>query len=103
MSAGSVTGVYYIISRSIHDPGKARGKIITLTTLIGLGDTTVSDITTALVPNMTGFEDAVIASIAKREKADYIITRNEKDFQNSPVPAISPVRFLRQFTKKEAL
>jgi predicted nucleic acid-binding protein len=99
MSAGAVTDVYYIISRNIHDPGKAREKIIALTTLISLCDTTAGDIRTALTLNMADFEDAVIASIAKREKADYIAIRNEKDFQNSPVPAINPARFLRRFTK----
>jgi predicted nucleic acid-binding protein len=103
MSAGAVADVYYIISRNIHDPGKAREKIITLVALIGLCDTTAGDIRAALALNMADFEDAVIASIAKREKADYIVTRNERDFQNSPVPAISPARFLREFAKKETL
>jgi predicted nucleic acid-binding protein len=101
MSAGAVTDVYYIISRSLHDADKAREKIIALTVLIGFCDTTASDIHTALTLNITDFEDAVIASVAKREKADYIVTRNETDFTNSPVPAISPAQFLRLFTGDE--
>jgi hypothetical protein len=52
------------------------------------------DITAALPMNISDFEDAVVAAIAKREKADFIITRNEADFANSPVPALSPARFL---------
>jgi predicted nucleic acid-binding protein len=40
------------------------------------------------------FEDAVIAAIARREKADYIITRNIKDYSKSPIPAITPEEFL---------
>jgi predicted nucleic acid-binding protein len=99
MSAGAVTDVYYIISRSLHDTGKAREKIIALTVLIGLCDTTAGDIHTALALDINDFEDAVIASAAKRERADYIVTRNENDFTNSPVPAISPARFLRQFAE----
>jgi predicted nucleic acid-binding protein len=39
MSAGSVTDVYYIINRSLHDAGKAKEKIIGLTTLVALCDT----------------------------------------------------------------
>jgi predicted nucleic acid-binding protein len=97
MSAGAVTDVYYIISRGIHDRKKAREKILGLTTLIRIGDTLGVDINSALPMNIPDFEDAVVAAIAKREKADYIITRNETDFANSPVPAISPAQFLGKF------
>jgi predicted nucleic acid-binding protein len=66
MSAGAVTDVYYIISRSLHDTDKARKKIIALTILIGLCDTTASDIHTALALDINDFEDAVIAAATKR-------------------------------------
>jgi len=99
MSAGAVTDVYYIISRSLGSAKKARAKIVALRTLVNICDTTAHDINTGLTLNITDFEDAVIAAIAKRERADYIVTRNEADFANSPVSAISPARFLRQFLK----
>jgi predicted nucleic acid-binding protein len=101
MSAGAVLDVYDIISRSLHDAQKAREKIIALTTLIGLCDTTVKDINTALTLNIADFEEAVIASAARRERAEYIVTRNEADFTDSLVPAISPAHFLRQFEDDE--
>jgi predicted nucleic acid-binding protein len=97
MPASAVTDVYYIIHKSIHDTEKSREAIIGLTTLIRLCDTTVGDIHTALSLPVNDFEDAVIAAIAKREKADYIITRNEVDFKDSPVPAISPATFLERY------
>jgi len=43
---------------------------------------------------MPDFEDAIIAATALREKADYIITRNAKDYSKSPVPAVTPDEFL---------
>jgi len=95
MSAGAVTDVYYIISRSINDANKAREKIVTLAALINICNTTSDDINAALTLNITDFEDAVVAAIAKREKAEYIVTRNEADFIHSPVPAINPAQFLR--------
>ena len=97
MSAGAVTDVFYIISRSIHDTKKAKEKIITLTTLINVCDTTIADIKAALILSINDFEDAVVAAIAKREKADYIVSRNEIDFSGSPVPTISTNQLLRQF------
>ena len=97
MSAGAVTDVYYIISRSLHDTNKAREKINALTTLVKICDTIAKDITTGLTLTITDFEDAVVAAIAKRERADYIVSRNEADFTGSPVPAIDPAHFLHQF------
>ena len=43
---------------------------------------------------MRDFEDAVQAYCAKRHRIDYIVTRNVKDFVNSPVKAISPEDFI---------
>ena len=99
MSAGAVTDVYYIINRSLRDAGKAKEKIFALINLVNICNTTSDDIRSALILYMIDFEDAVVASIAKREKAAYIITRNESDFINSPVPAISPANFLQQLRK----
>jgi predicted nucleic acid-binding protein len=36
------------------------------------------------------FEDAVVASLAEAAKCDHIVTRNQRDFTGSTVPAISP-------------
>jgi len=50
---------------------------------------------------MSDFEDAIIAATALRENAEYIITRNIKDFTQSPIPAITPSDFLRRFNVGE--
>jgi len=42
-------------------------------------------------------EDHLHAMCAKAVSADVIVTRNHGDFQNSPVRAISPARFLEEF------
>jgi hypothetical protein len=44
------------------------------------------------------FEDAVVATVAKTTGSAFIITRNEKDFAGSPVPAVTPADFLSQLT-----
>jgi predicted nucleic acid-binding protein len=102
VGAGAVTDAYYIISQSlrrqgISDVSKAKEKIAALKTLVGICDTTAPDIDAALALNMTDFEDAVVAATAKREGADYIVTRNEADFAGSPVLAICPHEFLQRF------
>ena len=43
------------------------------------------------------FEDALQAGAAIAWKAAFIITRNERDFKRSPIPAISPSVYLKRF------
>jgi len=47
---------------------------------------------------MTDFEDAVVATVAETSGSTLIITRNTDDFTRSPVPAVSPLEFLSQFS-----
>ncbi len=42
-------------------------------------------------------EDALQIGAAMAWKAAFIITRNERDFKASPIPAISPAAFLKRF------
>jgi len=69
--------------------------------LVSIADVLTSDIMNTLSSKVADFEDALLGTIAKRVKADCIVTRNTKDFHNSPVPAIDPKEFLVQFGSGE--
>lgn len=43
------------------------------------------------------YEDALQTGAAMTWKAAFIITRNERDFKRSPIPAISPAAYLKRF------
>ena len=43
------------------------------------------------------FEDCVQSLVAEREQADFIITRNVKDFKEAAIPVLSPSDFLDYF------
>ena len=43
------------------------------------------------------FEDAIQFATAVRINADYIITRNKKDYQGSTVPVMTPKEFLASY------
>ena len=100
MSAGAVKDVYYLIKQFLKDDVKARESVFLISNYIKVVNTTAEDVTNAIILHMPDFEDALIAAAAKREKADYIITRNENDFRNSPVPAITPEEFLERLNSK---
>ena len=57
-------------------------------------DFTASDMEKAAGLQCKDYEDAVQAVTAERVRADYIITRNVKDFANSKIPAITPSEYL---------
>lgn len=101
VTASAITDIYYILHRANKDAGKSKEAIIQLLNLVGIADATGSDIMNALSSKITDFEDAVAGAIAKRIKADCIVTRNTEDFSNSPVPAIDPKDFLAQFSAIE--
>ena len=66
-----------------------------------IGVRVMADIMNALSSRILDFEDAVAGAIAKRIKAECIVTRNTKDFSNSPVPATDPKDFLAQVSDLE--
>ncbi|MEZ4762127.1 MAG: PIN domain-containing protein [Calditrichia bacterium] len=54
----------------------------------------------ALQLDLPDFEDALQVVAATSAGADFIVTRNLKHYQKSPVPAISPADFFQKLTAK---
>jgi len=59
-------------------------------------DVNKSVLIAALNFGMTDFEDAVQAVAAKSAGIDFIVTRNKRDFRQSPIPAILPEELLEK-------
>ena len=100
ITASSLTDLYYMVRRSTHSSEETHRIINTLTLLFGLVDTYAEDCINAMHNGMTDFEDAVMSESAYRIKADYIITRNTKDYSRSKVPAVTPGEFLMKLSDK---
>ena len=61
-----------------------------------VASTGTPDALVALDLPLTDFEDALQVAAAMACGAQFIVTRNERDFRKSPVPAMSPDLFLRR-------
>lgn len=96
LSANSATTMFYILRKAAGKEG-AENHLKTIFKYLDIADTAKGDIQKAIAANMPDFEDAVLAFGAKRIKADYVITRDLHDFKDSPVKAISPDDFLKQY------
>ena len=94
VSATAATDIFYLLRRALKDPRAARDSLEKLMQLVGFADALGEDVHTAIVSNMTDFEDALVAAIAQRCHMDYIVTRNTRDFAESPVKALAPQAFL---------
>ncbi len=97
VTTSAVTDIFYVLRKNSKDAAKSKDAILQLLKLVSLADVVATDITVALVSNMSDFEDAVVSTVAKRLKADCIVTRNTKDFSNSSIPAIEPQEFLNKY------
>ena len=95
IGAGSIADIHYICRKEYQNVEKSLNLIIDLLKLVTLVDTKAYDINNAVAFTMPDFEDAIIAATALRETAEYIITRNIKDFAQSPIPAITPSDLLK--------
>ena len=97
ITASSVTDIYYLLHKHLHDADQTKQVLLKLFSLFEVLDVTGSDCEKALSMPMNDYEDALLATCAKRRKLDLIITRNLKDFAESPVKAIAPDDFLSNY------
>ena len=102
IAASQTTDIFYILRREGKDSVSARNIVKKLTDNIKVLDITAADVQNALASDMLDYEDALLTCCAKRQKADYIITRNEKHFRQSPVQALPPIKFIEQVTKSRS-
>ncbi len=93
MPVSAVTDIAYILRKS----GDVKDKLLILSYMISLTDVTADDFNEAVKSDMPDFEDALLAACAKRNKADCLVTRNAKDCAKSPVRAITPKQFLKEW------
>lgn len=96
VSAAAATDLFYLLRRALGDRQAAKENLEKLMQLVGFADALGEDVHAALASNMPDFEDALVSAIAERCQMDCIVTRNIKDFENSPVVALTPEAFLER-------
>jgi predicted nucleic acid-binding protein len=101
VAAHSITTLFYLI-RKDRSAAEARATITNLMQFIKIAPVDQSTIEQALNLDYSDYEDAVQMISAVQCKADYLITRNVKDYQPELVTVLKPVEFLGTL-KKDAL
>ena len=93
VSALTFANLVYIMRKQLT-PDKIEEVYQKLSLIFRFADLSVSDLAHAAELNWKDFEDAVQSVTAERIHADYIITRNVRDFAQSKVVAFTPSELL---------
>jgi predicted nucleic acid-binding protein len=91
--ATTVTTIDYLLVKSLQKP-KAREALHRLISLFEIATVNRPVIERALVSKILDFEDAVLNEAAQMAGADFVITRNTKDFVGSTLKVCDPNEFL---------
>ena len=93
LCATTVTTIHYLLSKHL-DKEKAITSINSIMALFEVASVNRLVIENALKSKFTDFEDSVLHESARHAGAEYIITRNIKDFKKTKIPAFTPTEFL---------
>ena len=85
----SVSNLYYIVAPA-RGGVSTRDFIVELTRFVAVASTDAEAIRYAAELPMADFEDAMQVAAARACGARHIVTRNVKDYERSPISAISP-------------
>jgi predicted nucleic acid-binding protein len=89
----SLTTLFYLIQKD-QSAAHAKVTITNLLQILKIATIDQSTIEQALSLSYKDFEDAVQMMAAVQCKADYLVTRNVKDFQPPPLSVIQPSELL---------
>lgn len=98
ISALSFPNLVYIMRKEL-DADRIRDILEILSIIFCIADLKAEDLKKAAAMNFRDYEDALQSVCAERVKADYIITRNKRDFTESKVEAILPEEYLQMIQR----
>lgn len=96
ITASSVTDLFYIIHKEIHNNGKTYSIMENIFKLVSVLSVTERDIYDAFQERWKDFEDCVQYMTGKNNKVDYIITFNSKDYVAASLAVLTPELFIQK-------
>ena len=93
ISALSVPNIVYILRKEL-DPEKTKRVVTQLLMIFRVIELTSDDLLSATEMYLSDYGDALQMVCAERIKADRIISRNVRDFKDSPVASVTPDAFV---------
>jgi len=92
--AHEITTLFYFLNKVIKDKLKIKKALSCIMNRFSVMEVNDKILNKALASGIDDFEDAVIEASSIENKAEYILTRDIKDFKKSIVNAITPEELL---------
>jgi predicted nucleic acid-binding protein len=86
VAAHAVTTIHYVVERE-HDRPTALMAVADLLSVLQVAELGAADFQRALALELRDYEDAVQVAACLRVGAQFLVTRNAKDFRGAPVTA----------------
>lgn len=97
LSASSVTDIFYLIHRKLHSVDLAYKALGFIFDIVKVLTVTNEDILNAYIQRASDFEDCLLATCAKSNHCDAIVTRNKKDFLSFGITLFTPEELLELY------
>ena len=91
----SLSNLYYLVEPARGDAGTGEF-IVELVAFVSVAVTDTDSIRYAAGLPMDDFEDAMQVAAARACGARYVVTRNLRDYERSPIPAVGPQQLLSE-------
>lgn len=95
VSASCMTDIFYIVRKHTHNTELAYRAIGKVLDIVKVCPVTNQEILKAYAFRAKDFEDCLLATCAKANQCECIITRNKKDFSEFGIPVLTPEEFLQ--------
>ena len=92
--AHEITTLFYFLNKTVKDKLKIRKSLSCIINRFEIIEVNAEILNKALTSEISDYEDAVIEVSSAGKKAEYILTRNIKDFKKSIINAITPEELL---------
>ena len=98
VSASAITDIYFIAQKELKNKDLLLDLLTKMFDAFRIAAVTEASIHEALDLKWDDFEDCVQYTAGKKIQANYIITRNTKDYGKGEIDALSPKEFLEMIT-----
>lgn len=100
IAAHSIPNMYYILRKYMSEDNRRKALLNICRILKVEGIDSVKILSALRNKDFADMEDCLQEECAMSIAADYIVTRNVKDFSTSEIPAIMPDEFLEKILKR---
>jgi predicted nucleic acid-binding protein len=97
ISASTATDIFYLVRKSLSSTDEAYKALGNILNIVKILTVTNDDVNSAFVQRASDFEDCLLATCAKSNKCDGIVTRNKKDFLSFGITILSPEDVIDSF------